>query len=242
MTSTPRGVAVLTGGSNGIGAAIAARLTDDGFRVAIFDLVPPEHPMAIPGPTHFTVDISDGDAVREAMTRVRTEMGPPSCVVHCAAYQTVASFTALEETAWARTFRVNVDGAFHLVRAALPDLQAATHPRIIVVTSSSLYAPPPAMVHYVASKGALVGFVRALAVELGPAGITVNAVAPGLTRTEHALASIPEQHFELVRSRQALKRSGEPADIAGAVSYLASPDASFVTGQTLLVDGGESHL
>lgn len=143
---------------------------------------------------------------------------------------------------WERSFRVNVDGAFHLIRAALSDLQASTSGRIIVITSSSYYAPPPRMSHYIATKGALTGLVRGLSVELGPDGVTVNAVAPGLTATENALRDIPEQHFALVQSRQAIQRAGQPADIAGAVSYLASPGAGFVTGQTLLADGGESRL
>ncbi|MFV0320684.1 MAG: SDR family NAD(P)-dependent oxidoreductase, partial [Microbacterium sp.] len=174
--------------------------------------------------------------------RVHDELGPMSVVVHAAAFQHQAPFDTLDPADWSRSFRVNVDGAFHLVRAALPDLRAAPSGRIIMITSSSYFAPPPGMSHYIATKGALTGLVRGLSTELGPDGITVNAVAPGLTATENALRNIPEQHFALVQSRQAIKRAGQADDIAGAVAYLASPDAAFVTGQTLLVDGGESRL
>jgi 3-oxoacyl-[acyl-carrier protein] reductase/(S)-1-phenylethanol dehydrogenase len=114
--------------------------------------------------------------------------------------------------------------------------------RIVMIASSSFYSPPALMTHYIASKGALLGFVRGLATEVGPHGITVNAVAPGLTRTKNAVESVPQEHFDHVISGQQLKRSGEPEDQAGAVSFVISDDASFMTGQTLLVDGGEGHV
>lgn len=240
MPPTDPRTAVVTGGANGIGAAIVERLRADGLRVASLDLAAPA--TSREGVLDLSVDISDRGAVAVALDRVRTELGSVAVLVHCAAFQVVAPFAELTAEQWERTFRVNVDGGFHLVQETLPDLRAASDARIVVITSSTLYAPPPSMVHYVASKGALVGMVRALSMELGRDGITVNAVAPGLTRTAHAVADVPPEHFAAVRSRQAIDRAGEPEDIAGAVSYLVSPDAGFVTGQTLLVDGGESRL
>ncbi|HET8927837.1 MAG TPA: SDR family oxidoreductase [Microbacterium sp.] len=237
MPPTER-VALVTGGANGIGAAIVQRLRADGLSVASLDLTPAERA----GVLDLECDVAETASIASAVARVRAELGPISVVVHAAAFQHQAPFDTVDPADWSRSFRVNVDGAFHLVRAALPDLRAADAGRIIMITSSSYFAPPPGMSHYIATKGALTGLVRGLSAELGTDGITVNAVAPGLTATENALHSIPEQHFALVQSRQAIKRAGQADDIAGAVAYLASPDAGFVTGQTLLVDGGESRL
>lgn len=233
-------VALVTGAARGIGAAIASRLHAAGHAVVSLDLVDPERPR--PGILDLRCDIAEAASVDSAVADARERLGPVSVVVHCAAFQHMAPFDELEPSDWERTFRVNVDGAFHVLRAALPDLRAAGWGRVVLVTSSSYFAPPPGMSHYIASKGALTGLARGLATELGPDGITVNCVAPGLTATENALRNVPEQHFALVRSRQAVPRAGVADDIAGAVAYLVSDDASFVTGQTLLVDGGESRL
>lgn len=232
-------VAVVTGGARGIGAAIVARLRGDGLMVASLDIIEPHGPRV--GVLDLRCDISDPDAVTAAVSRIGNALAPPAVVVHCAAFQMTSPFADLDPGDWDRTFRVNVDGAFHVIRAALPALRRATHPRIVVITSSGFFTPPAGMSHYIASKGALVGLVRALATEFGPQGITVNAVAPGLTRTEKAEHDVPAEHFALVRSRQALPRTGEPEDIAAAVAFLTSVEAGFVTGQTILVDGGEAR-
>jgi len=233
-------VAIVSGGAGGIGEEIVSRLTWEGFSVASLDLASPAGPR--PGVLEVACDISDQADVDAAVARVRAELGPVTALVHCAAYQFVAPFEAITPEQWRRSFGVNVDGAMHLVRAVLEDLKSAEHGRVVMITSSSQWAPPPGMVHYVSTKGALTGMVRALATELGPFGISVNAVAPGLIATPHAVADIPPEHFEAVRSRQAIGRTGRPADIAAAVAFAVSDDAEFMTGQTMLVDGGESRM
>ncbi|GGH33460.1 3-oxoacyl-ACP reductase [Microbacterium album] len=208
--------------------------------VASLDIQRPPEPRA--GVIDVVCDITDPGAVDAAVSTVHAEAGPITAVVHCAAYQVLGAFADVDPGVWERTFRVNVGGAFTVLRAALPDLQLSGRGRIVLITSSSQFAPPAGMTHYIASKGALTGMARALATELGPLGITVNAVAPGLTATEHALADVPQAHFDATRGRQAIPRTGRPEDVAAVVAFAVSDDAAFMTGQTLLVDGGESRI
>lgn len=233
-------VAVVTGAAAGIGDAIASRLVADGHRAVSLDIADPVTPRD--GVIYLACDVSDRASVDSALAKVRSSVGAVSVVVHNAAYQMISPFEDLAPTDWERTFMVNVGGAFNVVQSALPDLIADGWGRVVCITSSSQWAPPPGMTHYVTSKGALTGFVRALAVELGPAGVTVNAVAPGLTATERAETDVPPEHFDRVLGRQAIKRTGTPSDIAGAVAFVVSADADFMTGQTVLVDGGEARM
>ena len=142
---------------------------------------------------------------------------------------------------WQRTQAVNVDGLFHLTQASLPGMRQARWGRIIAVASSTFFVGARSMTPYVTSKGAVIGFVHGLAAEVGADGITVNALAPGLTRTAATERDLPAEVFADVLARQAIGRTGEPQDQAAVVSFLASDDAAFMTGQTLLVDGGEGR-
>lgn len=250
MTNTTRHSShtiVVTGGAQGIGQAIVERLLSEGARVAVLDQAEPgfdafmsarERGLA----SWYSVDLARAGDVRRVAANVVNNLGLVFGVVHCAAYQAVIPFGEISADEWDRTMSVNVSSAFHLVQTLAPSMILSRRGRIILITSSSLYAPPPGLTHYVASKGALVGMVRALAHEFGADGITVNAVAPGLTRTPHAVVNIPPELFDAVVAGQAVKRSGEPQDHAGIVSFLLSDDADFITGQTILTDGGESHL
>ncbi|MFV0319237.1 MAG: SDR family NAD(P)-dependent oxidoreductase, partial [Microbacterium sp.] len=153
-------VALVTGGANGIGAAIVQRLRSDGLDVASLDVATPA---PRPGVHEVTCDLSQPASVSAAVESVRAALGPPAVVVHCAAYQHVAPFADLDPADWERTFRVNVDGAFHLLRATLPALRDSGWGRVILITSSSSDEPPAMMSHYIASKGALTGLARGLA-------------------------------------------------------------------------------
>jgi len=237
MARTTR-TAVVTGGARGIGLAISRRLAADGLRVVALDLA--RHDLEPSEPIEWLAcDVSDPAAVRAAVAALDPA---PTIAIHCAAYQRLARIDELTPEVWESTWRVNVGGAVNLVQAVLPGMRAAGGGRVVFITSSSFVTPVEAMSHYIASKGGLVGLARALSKELGPDLVTVNAVSPGLTATDNAVRDVPQAHFDLVRSRQALPRTGQPADQAAAVAFLVSDEASFITGQTLLVDGGEGHL
>jgi NAD(P)-dependent dehydrogenase (short-subunit alcohol dehydrogenase family) len=150
-------------------------------------------------------------------------------------------FSELTTDEWRLTQRVNQESVFHFVQALLPGMRAAAWGRIILIGSSTYFINPSNMTHYVSSKGALMGFAHGLAGEVGQDGITVNVVAPGLTRTPNADAKLPDDFFRSMAALQAIKRSGTPEDQAGVVSFIASDDAAFITGQTLLADGGQAR-
>lgn len=236
-------VAVVTGGSAGIGLAAVSRLARDGVRAASLDLVAGGvGDLDAERAQWIECDVADSEAVAAAIHKVRSSWGAPTIAVHSAAVQQMVPFDELSESMWERTWRVNVGGAVNLARSVVPGMQAAAWGRLIFVSSSSFVTPPSQMAHYIATKGALIGLARGLASDLGATGITVNTVAPGLTRTANAVASVSDAHFDLVLSRQQIPRSGKPEDQASAIAFLASEDAAFITGQTLLVDGGEGHI
>ncbi len=240
-------VVAISGGASGIGQAIVRRLAQEGARVAIADVADCADTLQLVRQqggeaSGFRVDISSWEQVRGFADQVRARYGVALIAVHCAALQFMSGFDELSSEQWRSTQEVNVLGGFHLAKAFLPAMKTERWGRIVMVASSSFFAPPPRMTHYIASKGALVGLVRGLAAEVGEFGITVNALAPGLTRTSNAIAGVPQADFDQVRDRQSIKRSGEPQDQAAAISFMVSDDAAFMSGQTVLVDGGEGHV
>ena len=239
-------VALVTGGSSGIGQAIACRLGREGAKVAIADVADANETLALLRESRSDgfwapCDISDPRQVAAWVTEVGARLGPPQILVHSAVVQFVRPFDELSLEDWRRTQAVNQESMFHLLKAVLPAMKAGQWGRIIAIVSSTFFVGAPAMTHYVTSKGALIGLVHGLAAEVGPFGITINALAPGLTRTRKAEADLPAALFEQITALQCIKRNGTPEDQAAVVSFLASEDAGFITGQTLLADGGQGR-
>lgn len=238
-------MAVVTGGAASIGQALAVRLAGAGHRVAIADVSSAsetERLIAEVGgeSAGFICDVSSGKSVAALAEGVRERFGSCDVLVANAGIYPIAPFRETSWETWRRIMDVNLDSLFHLCQAFLPGMQEQGWGRIIATATNGFHTGLPGLTPYVASKGGVIGFVRSLAGEVGGDGVTVNAIAPSLTRTEGTTTGPHEELglFELTQNLQAIHRTGTPADLAGAVAFLASEEAGFITGQTLPVDGG----
>jgi NAD(P)-dependent dehydrogenase (short-subunit alcohol dehydrogenase family) len=233
--------AVVTGGASGIGAAIARRLSADGYNVAALDLNPAESA----GSCFWQVaDVTDRAQVDAALAAVRGKFGPVTILVNAAGTDGFKRFTDLTFEAWMRVINVNLNGVFHCAQAVLPDMIEAGWGRIVNISSSSAQSGQQFMTHYVAAKSAVNGLTKALALEFGPYGVTVNAVPPGFIDTpmlrkaesRELLGGTVEDHIK----RTPVRRVGLPEDIAAACAFLVSEEAGYITGQILGVNGGRN--
>ena len=235
-------VAVVTGAAQGIGRAIAERLAADGATVAVVDLNEPGAKKAAKaiGGKAFAVgcDIGDEASVAKLFKAVVKKAGKLDVLVNAAAIVPFVKWDELDFAEWRRVHRVNLDGLFLMCKAGSDLMRQNGYGRIVNICSNSIFAGTPNMAHYVATKGGVMTFSRALATELGGYKITVNCVAPGLTDTEGVQASPHKEAFGFVEMLQAIKGIGTPKDIAPAVAFLASEEAHWITGQTLAVDAG----
>ncbi|MEV0362672.1 SDR family NAD(P)-dependent oxidoreductase [Nocardia fusca] len=231
--------AVVTGGASGIGLAIAQRLRSDGFHVAALD-----RNAAAEDDSAYRADVTDPDSLAEALGVVRAKLGPVTVLVNAAGVDGFKRFQNIDFAEWQRVIEVNLHGVFHTIQAVLPDMIEAGWGRIVNISSSSAQSGQPFMSHYVSSKSAVNGLTKSLALELGPSGITVNAVPPGfidtpmLRRSEERrlLGGTVEDHIQ----RTPVRRVGKPEDIAATCAFLISEEAGYITGQIIGVNGGRN--
>ncbi len=237
-------IAIVTGSAQGIGAAIARKLSSEGASVVIADINgegAAEVAASLPDALAVTVDTSSEDQVNAMVDACIGRFGKVDILVNNAAIVPFTEWDDIDFAEWRRIMSVNLDGVFLTSRSVYPHMRDAAYGRIVNIASNVFVAGTPNLAHYVASKGGVVGFTRALATELGKYGITVNAVAPGLTETEGTIASPHAEAFDFVQSLQAIPRRGLATDIAPAVAFLTSEEAAWVTGSLLVVDGGHTR-
>ncbi|MBZ0130521.1 MAG: SDR family oxidoreductase [Rhodobacteraceae bacterium] len=236
-------VCIVTGGAVGIGRIYASALAAEGGRVAILDIADGEGLAAELGGIYLKTDVSDAEQVQDAVAAVKARFRRIDVLVNNAALFSALPLARYDQIApdlWDRVMAVNLRGAFLMIRAVGPVMEAQQSGRIINITSGTTYKGMPQMLHYVSSKGGLVAMTRCLSRELGASNVCINNLSPGLILSDSIKANA--EHVDMASDRviasRALKRHGYPEDLIGALLFLASDDSAFVTGQTIAVDGG----
>lgn len=239
-------VAIVTGAGGGLGEGICLSLAAAGAAVVCTGRTQ-ETIHAVAGKVTAAggraatalVDVSDKASVDAMTARVRRELGGVDILINNAAIYPRREWTEITEAEWDSVLATNLKGYFLCARAAFPSMVERGHGRIVNLTSITFLVGFAYLLDYVSSKGGIVGFTRALAREVGPQGVTVNAVSPGAFPTDaEKIHPNPEQYNQWVLDQQSLKRRGTPDDIGNLMVFLASDAASFITGQTIEIDGG----
>jgi len=245
MSTLTGKVAVVTGGAQGIGRAIADGLAAAGARIVIADLRGAEEAAAgYEGGVGITVDVaSEADVERMVATSVEQFGSLDVLINNAGLYASLAMrpFTEIPLEEWRQVMDVNVASMFLTCRAVVPVMRGQGGGTIVNISSGTPFRGVPFLLHYVTSKGAIVAFTRALAKELGKDGVRVNCVAPGFTMSQGVLDNpeVVEKLRDASVSARTIQRDQEPEDVVGAVVYLAGETSSFVTGQTIVIDGGQ---
>lgn len=240
-------IAVVTGGASGIGQATAVKLAREGADVAVGDINSTDETKTLveaTGRRFFGAkcDFSDEVQVKDFAAHVGKALGPVDILVNNAAVVMIGEFEEITFAQWKKIFSVNLDGYFLAAKAFVGDLKRSQAGRVINVSSTiHLEGTQEKMIPYITSKVAINGFTGSLAADMAKHNITVNAVAPSVVRTPFTEAHLPDAFFEAHIQLQNLKRQQEPADLANTIAFLASDEASFITGQFIAVDGGLSR-
>jgi NAD(P)-dependent dehydrogenase (short-subunit alcohol dehydrogenase family) len=249
VEADPR-VAIVTGGASGIGLAITERLASEGNAVAIFDRDGPAAETAAAKVTAgggnaigVAVDVTDRAQIDAGVAETRERLGRPTILVNCAGLDGFDPFLSISSEKWNRILAVNLTGTFDCCQAVVPDMVEAGWGRIVNISSSSAHSGQPLMTHYVAAKAGVIGFTKALALELGPKGITVNTIPPGFIDTP-MLRRAEEKGLlgdvDANAARTPVRRIGRPEDIAATCAFLVRDEASYITGQVIGVNGGRN--
>ncbi|MGO2663718.1 SDR family NAD(P)-dependent oxidoreductase [Mycetocola reblochoni] len=241
VPSVPRRVLV-TGGSRGIGAGIVGGFLRAGDRV-VYTATSPRQAAPLPNASYLPCDLRDDAAASELVRAATGLLGGLDVIVHCAGVYPERPLTRMTTEAWDDVLAVNLRSAMTLVRESVPALTASGRGRVVLV--SSITGPVTGiagLTHYAASKAGLEGFMRAAALELAPLGITVNAIAPGTVMTDGLAALFTPAEIAALGQRIPAGRLGTPEDIAALAVFLAGEGASFITGQSVVVDGGQTRV
>jgi NAD(P)-dependent dehydrogenase (short-subunit alcohol dehydrogenase family) len=229
--------ALVTGGGSGIGAAVVNRLRADGYNVAIVDLNASEAEHS------YVADVTDRAQIDAALAEIHAALGPVTILVNAAGKDSFRRFLDLSFEQWQNIVNINLHGVFHTIQAVLPDMIEAGWGRIVNISSSSTHSGVPYMSAYVAAKSGVNGLTKSLALEYGPAGITVNAVPPGFIDTPMLRNAESRGYMGDIQATidaTPVRRMGKPEDIAAACAFFISEEAGYITGQILGVNGGRN--
>lgn len=240
-------VAVVTGASSGMGQEFARLLATEGADLVLTSRHPAtetEKMVKDVGSKVLTqsCDVTSQEDIQTLAEAVKSEFGRCDILINNAGIYPFQSFAEMSFDDWRKILSVDLDALFLTCKSFVPMMQQQKWGRIINVSSNVCWTVAPNVTHYTAAKMGVIGFTRALATEVAEAGITVNAIAPGLVRTGTTESGEQSQMFDMVKQMQAIHRTEEPEDVAAVVSFLASEDSRFMTGQTLAVDGGMTRL